>query len=190
MYRRPQPPPLPQRSFKVRLKSGHVIVSATKLLVAIHHVPDGQREPDYTIHLMVEDNPDLAQLYHSFLGWDVVALVGLLWRKLDILRTLDLRDESLRAELGLRTVSIPSQTRARQEKRTMEQAMKMICDFVLDHPNCTRLEIARGIGRSKNPYLLTQIEWLVLHGNLARSTNVRPNGAIEYRYMFIRKSDD
>ena len=63
--------------------------------------------------------------------------------------------------------------------------MAMIREFVLEHPFCTRLEIARAIGRSKSPYLLAQIEWLVMNGTLARSIQIRPNGAIEYRYIVI-----
>lgn len=66
----------------------------------------------------------------------------------------------------------------------------MIRDYVLDNPNCTRLEISRHLGRAKNPYVLAQIEWLVLHGELARTVNPRPNGTFEYRYIFIGKSDD
>lgn len=72
----------------------------------------------------------------------------------------------------------------------MEQAMQLIHDFVLGHPNCTRLEIARAIGRAKTPYLLSQIEWMVLHGTLARTTNVRPNGVIEYRYIVVDDNDN
>lgn len=107
-----------------------------------------------------------------------------------MLRTLDLRDESIRAEAGLSTVSTPSQNKKRQEKRPAEQAMQMICQFVLDHPNCTRLEIARAIGRSKTPFLLTQIEWLVLQGHLARTVNPRPNGTFEYRYVYVGDNGD
>lgn len=142
------------------------------------------------MRFMVSDNPELAQILHPVDGWDYIGLLSFLWRKIDILRTLDLRDEAVRAEFGLRTVSIPSQKRARQEKRPAEQAMQMIRQHVLDNPNCTRLEIARAIGRAKTPYLLTQIEWLVMHGTLGRSTNIRPNGVIEYRYIVVDDNDD
>lgn len=107
-----------------------------------------------------------------------------------MLNHLDLRDDKLRSELGLRTVSSPYQKPPRQEKRSAEQAMAMIRDYVLAHPFCTRLEIARAIGRSKSPYLLSQIEWLVLNGTLARSINMRPNGAIEYRYIVVDDTGD
>lgn len=107
-----------------------------------------------------------------------------------MLRHLDLRDPLVRAEYGLSTVSIPSQKRARQEKRPAEQAMQMIREFVLEHPNCTRLEIARGIDRAKSPYLLTQIEWLVNVGTLGRSVNIRANGVIEYRYIVVDDNDN
>lgn len=190
MYYRRRPPPLPQRTFTVQLESGHLLVSATQLMVGIHHVPNGQSEPDYSIRLWLVDNPDLAQLYHPKMGWDLPALVGLLWRKIDVFNTLNLRGVDIAKELGIDTVSIPSQSKKRQEKRSEEQSMKLIQEFVLEHPNCTRLEIARGIDRSKNPYLLLQIEWLVLHGVLARTVNYRPNGAPEYRYIFLGKSDD
>lgn len=191
MYRKSQPEPLPyQRNFRIRLQQGHLLIATTRLIVAVHHFPSPRAEADYTIRFLVSDNPELAQIYHPIEGWDFVGLINFLWRKIDILRTLDLRDEAVRAEAGLRTVSIPSQKPARQEKRSMEQAMTMIREFVLEHPNCTRLEIARAIGRAKTPYLLSQIEWLVLHGTLARTTNVRPNGAIEYRYIVVDDNSD
>lgn len=66
----------------------------------------------------------------------------------------------------------------------------MILEFVLENPNCTRLEISRHLGRSKNPFVLAQIEWLVMNGKLARTTNVRPNGTIEYRYIFVGDNGD
>lgn len=159
-------------------------------MVTVHHFLSPRAEPDYTIRFAVSDNPELAQILHPVDGWDFISLVSFLWRKIDVLRTLDLRDPLVRAEAGLSTVSIPSQKRVRQEKRTMEQAMQMIREHVLNNPNCTRLEIARAIGRAKTPYLLTQIEWLVKHGTLGRSTNVRPNGVIEYRYIVVDDNDD
>lgn len=106
-----------------------------------------------------------------------------------MLNHLDLRDETLRSKLGLRTVSSPSQKPTRQEKRPAEQAMQMICDYVLEHPNCTRLEIARHLGRAKSPYVLTQIEWLVLQGRLARSVSPQPNGTFAWRYVFVGDGD-
>lgn len=102
-----------------------------------------------------------------------------------MLKTLDLRDETLREELGLRTVSTPSQKPARQEKRPMGESMAMIRDHVLNHPFCTRLEISRALGRAKSPYILGQIEMMVRNGTLARSIQIRPNGAIEYRYIVV-----
>lgn len=186
MYQRQQPEPLPfQRNLKVRLPQGHLLISTTRLMVTVHHFPSPRAEPDYTIRFLVEDNPEMAHILHPVDGWDLLGLINFLWRKLDILRTLDLRDEAIRSEYGLRTVSTPFQTRTRQEKRPMEQALQMICDFVLENPNCTRLEISRHLGRAKNPYVLTQIEWLVSNGKLARSINPRPNGTFEYRYIFV-----
>lgn len=191
MYRKPQPDGLPyQRNFRIRLEQGHLLVATTRLIVAVHHFPSPRAEADYTIRFLVSDNPELAQILHPVEGWDFIGLLNFLWRKLDILRTLDLRNPELRKELGLSTVSIPSQTRTRQEKRTFEEGIIMICEFVMEHPNCTRLEISRHLGRSKNPYVLTQIEWCVNKGQLARTTNVRPNGAIEYRYIWLGDNED
>jgi len=191
VYQRPQPEPLPyQRNFRVRLSNGHLLISTTRLLVTVHHFSSPRAEPDYTIRFLVSDNPELAQIYHAVDGWDIIGLMRFLWRKIDMLKTLDLRDEALRSELGLRTVSIPSQNKKRQEKRPAEQALQMICDFVLENPNCTRLEIARHLGRAKTPYLLTQIEWLVVQGQLARSMNTRPNGTFEWRYVYIGDNSD
>lgn len=186
MYRRQQPEPLPfQRNFRVRLPHGHLLIATTKLLVTVHHFPTPRAEPDFTIRFLVADNPELLPLLHPVDGWDLLGLVRFLWRKIDILKALDLRDEAVRAELGLRTVSTPSQNKIRQEKRPAEQALKMICDFVYEHPSCTRLEIARAIGRAKTPYLLSQIEWLVQCGQLARSQTIRANGVVEFHYVYV-----
>lgn len=190
MYRKPKPEPLPyQRNFRVRLPQGHLLISTTRLMVAVHHFASPRAEPDYTIRFAVSDNPEMMPLFHPVDGWDFIGLVKFLWRQIDVLRTLDLRDPLVRAKAGLSTVSVPSQKPARQEKRPAEQAMKMIRQFVLKNPNCTRLEIARAIGRAKTPYLLTQIEWLVNTGTLGRSTNIRPNGVIEYRYIVVDDND-
>lgn len=107
-----------------------------------------------------------------------------------MLKSLDLRDPAIRAEYGLRTVSIPSQNKKRQEKRPAEQALQMIRDYVLDNPSCTRLDISRHLGRSKNGYVIGQIEWLVRTGQLARTEFTRPNGALEFRYVFIGDAAD
>lgn len=185
MYSKLQPQPLPfQRNIRIRVGEGHFLLSTTPLLVAVHYFKSPQSEPDYTIRFDVSGNPELLTLYHPVHGWDLIGLLDFLWRKIDVFRTLNLRDEGLREQLGLRTVSTPSQKSKRQEKRSMEQAMQMICDHARDNPNCTRLDIARAIGRAKTPYLLTQIELLVQAGTLARTHIVRANGVIEYRYFY------
>lgn len=102
-----------------------------------------------------------------------------------MLRSLDLRNEALRAELGLRTVPGVSQKPPRQEKRSAEQALQLIQQFVIDHPNCTRLEISRGINRAKSPHIRAQIEWLVYKGVLARMEIIRPEGTKEFRYVYV-----
>lgn len=175
---------------RVRLAHGHLLIATTRLLVTVHHFASQRAEPDYTIHFTVSDNPEMAQLYHPVDGWDFIGLVSFLWRKVEVLRTLDLRDPAIRAEAGLSTVSVPSQKRARQEKRPMEQSLALIREYVMGNPWCTRLEISRFLGRAKSPYVLTQIEWLVNAGTLGRSTNVRPNGAIEYRYIVVDDNAD
>lgn len=186
MYRRQQPEPLPyQRNFRVRLPHGHLLIATTKLLVTVHHFPSPRAEPDFTMRFLVADNPELPPLLHPVDGWDLLGLVRFLWRKIDMLKSLDLRDEGLRAELGLRTVSEVSQKPKRQEKRSAEQALKLIQEFVIDHPNCTRLEIARGINRAKSPHVRAQIEWLVYQGVLARTEIIRPEGTLEFRYVYI-----
>ncbi len=191
MYRRQQPEPLPfQRNLKVRLPQGHLLISTTRLMVAVHHFPSPRAEPDYTIHFSVLENEEMLSLFHPVDGWDVVGLLRFLWSKIDMLKHIDLRDEELRRAYGLSTVSIPSQKRLRQEKRPAEQAMQMICDYVLEHPSCTRLEIARAIGRAKTPYLLSQIEWLVQSGQLARTQTIRANGVVEFHYVYIGDNAD
>lgn len=191
MYRRQQPEPLPyQRNFKVRLPKGHLLIATTKLMVTVHHFPSPRAEADYTIHFLASENEEMLSLFHPVDGWDIIGLMRFLWSKIDMLKTLDLRNEELRREYGLSTVSIPSQNRVRQEKRPAEQAMQMICDYVLEHPSCTRLEIARAIGRAKTPYLLSQIEWLVQTGQLARNQTIRTNGVVEFHYVYLGDNSD
>ena len=100
--------------------------------------------------------------------------------------TFDLRDGEARAWLDdFKTVSIPSLHQKRQQKRPIEQTLALIREFVMQEPWCTRLDIARFLGRSKSPYLVAQIEWLVNNGTLGRSQNIRPNGFIEFRYIVV-----
>lgn len=159
-------------------------------MVAVHHFSSPRAEPDYTIHFLASENPDMAELFHPVDGWDFVGLMRFLWRKIDVINTLDLRDPALREEFGLRTVSGASQKPARQEKRSAEQALQLIQDFVIDNPNCTRLDIARALNRAKSPHIRAQIEWLVYNGVLARTQIVRPEGTIEYRYIFVGDNEN
>lgn len=97
----------------------------------------------------------------------------------------NLRDGEAREWLdSLSTVSAPSRTAGRQEKRPAGQTMELIRSFVVDHPDCNRLMIAQGVERKKTPHLIAQIECLVAIGQLARTHIIRPGGVIEYRYVF------
>lgn len=191
MYRKRQPEPLPfQRNIRVRLDVGHLLIATTPLMVTVHHFKSPKAEADYTIRFDVSGNPELLELFDPVNGWDFVGLISFLGRKMGVLRTFDLRDPALREQAGLRTVSVPSQKPQRQEKRPAEQALQLISDYVRDNPNCTRLEIASGINRKKSPHTIAQIEWLVHTGVLARTHVVRPEGTIEWRYIFLGDNEN
>lgn len=183
-YRRAQPAPLPNgHTFHVRLEDGSSLKvwTSSKALTVSHHRRVGS-EPEWTAFFLLDEYPQLAQLYHPVLGWDIVRLIGLFRSEIQDMAQLNLRDPELRKEAGLETVSIPSHNRSKQEKRSLGQALELIAAYVDEHPGCTRLEIARGLGRAKSPHILAQIEWLVAQKVILRDQVIRANGVIEYRY--------
>jgi len=134
---------------------------------------------------MIADNPALATLYTPRMGWDIVGLISLMRSEIAQMAHLNLRDPAVRAELGIGTVSVPFQHPEKQEKRPMGQALALITAFIGEHPGCTRLQIARGIDRAKQPNVIVQIEWLVSRGYLARSHGTSAQGRLEFRYTLI-----
>lgn len=185
MFYRHQPEtPLPSdRTFIVNLSDGTSLrIWASREMVTVFHHEKLHSEPLWRATFYTADNPELAAIYTPRLGWDIVALISLTRSEIEHMAQLNLRDPETRQELGLSTVSVPSQNRNRQEKRPMGEALELIASYVEAHPACTRLEIARGIGRTKSPHLLTQIEWLVAQKVILRDQIIRANGAVEYRY--------
>lgn len=185
MYNRRQPEtPLPHdRTFIVNLADGTSLrISATSQMVTLYHHRKLHEEPIYRAMFFIADNPQLGALYSQRLGWDIVGLISLMRSEIAKMATLNLRDNTIREEAGLETVSIPSHNRSKQEKRPMGQALELIADYIASNPGCTRLQIARGIDRAKSPYLLTQIEWLVSQKVILREQFLRANGMREYRY--------
>lgn len=185
MYHRRQPEtPLPSdRTFIVNLSDGTSLrIWCSSQLVTVYHHARLHEEPLWRATFYIADNPDLGALYTPRLGWDIVGLISLMRSEIEKMATLNLRDNEVRTEAGLDTVSIPSHNRSKQEKRPMGQALELIVDYIESNPNCTRLQIAGGIGRAKSPYLLTQIEWLVSQKVIVREQVLRANGMREYRY--------
>lgn len=131
---------------------------------------------------MIAENPALATLYSNRMGWDIVGLISLMRSEIAQMAQLNLRDPELRQELGFGTVSAPFHDRSKQQKRPMGEALELIADYVAAHPQCTRLDIARGLSRAKSPHLIVQIEWLVQQKVILREQTVRANAAVEYRY--------
>lgn len=161
-----------------------MVVSTTPRMVAVFHTMTPHAPPDYSSYWFVSDEPALAALHHHIWGWDLVALIGFIRRQIDV-AAFNLRDGEAREWLdSLSTVSAPSRTAGRQEKRPAGQTMELIRSFVVDHPDCNRLMIAQGVERKKTPHLIAQIECLVAIGQLARTHIIRPGGVIEYRYVF------
>lgn len=191
-YRRQPETPLPSdRTFIVNLADGTSLrINATAQMVTLYHHRKLHQEPIWRAIFFLADNPALAALYTPRLGWDIVGLISLMRSEVMKMMRLDLRDPELREEAGLSTVSIPSHNRSKQEKRPMGQALEMIADFVAAHPQCTRLEIARGIGRAKSPHLLVQIEWLVQQKVIVREQFLRANGFQEYRYTIVDDNEN
>jgi len=86
---------------------------------------------------------------------------------------------------GVDTVSIPFQLNngGVVAHRSRGETLDLIVKVVSASPKpMTRLEIARCIGRSKSPYLLTLIAELADGGDITETASIRPNGLIEYRY--------
>lgn len=159
--------------------------------MTLYHHRKLHEEPSYRAVFFVADNPTLAALYSGRLGWDIVGLISLMRGEIQNMTALNLRDVDLKKELGIDTVSIPSQHhKSKQHKRPMGQALEMITAFIADHPHCTRLEIARAIGRAKQPNVIVQIEWLVARGFLARSHGTSAQGRLEFRYTLIERYVD
>lgn len=187
MYRKRQPEPLPyHRNFRLRLPAdrGHLVVATTSRMVSVYHICTPHGQPDYSTYWLASDDPALAALHHDVWGWDLVALIGFIGRKIDVTK-LNLRDGEAREFLDhLSTVSAPSRKQQQADKRPAGQSMKLIEDFVIEHPGSSRLEICRAIGRKKTPTSIAQIECLVEINVLARTHFIRPGGAVEYRYVF------
>ena len=183
-YRRQPDEPLPHdRTFIVNLADGTSLrINATSQMVTLYHHRKLHEEPIYRAVFFIADNPQLGALYSGRMGWDIVGLISLIRSEIAKMATLNLRDNTIREEAGLETVSIPSHNRSKQEKRPMGQALELIADYIASNPGCTRLQIARGIDRAKSPYLLTQIEWLVSQKVIFREQFLRANGMREYRY--------
>jgi len=191
-YRRQPDAPLPHdRTFIVNLDDGSSLrVWASSQLVTIHHHRRLHQEPLWRATFLLADNPGLAALYTPRMGWDLVGLISLMRSEIDMNRTPDLRGEQLRRLLGTDTVSVPSQNGKKQDRRSNGAGLKAILDFVLEHPHCTRLQIADGINRAKNPRVIAQIEYLVQLECLARLDGVSVQRAPEFRYIFLADLPD
>ena len=187
-YQRPQPPTPPpnDRTFIVNLADGTSLrINATSQMVTLYQHRKLHEEPIYRAIFFIVDNPALGALYSQRFGWDIVGLISLMRSEIAEMTALNLRGVNLKKELGIDTVSIPSQNSEKQEKRPMGQALQMITAFVDEHPGCTRLQIARGIDRANQPNVIVQIEWLVARGFLARSHGTSAQGRLEFRYTLI-----
>jgi hypothetical protein len=185
-HRRPDAPLPHDRTFIVNLDDGTSLrVWASSQLVTIHHHRRLHQEPLWRATFLLADNPGLAALYTPRMGWDLVGLISLMRSEIEHMAQLNLREIDVRKELGIDTVTIPYQHREKQEKRPMGQALEMITAFVGEHPGCTRLQIASGIDRAKQPNVIVQIEWLVGRGYLARSHGTSAQGRLEFRYTLI-----
>jgi len=191
-YHRQPDTPLPHdRTFIVNLSDGTSLrVWASSQLVTIYHHAKLHQEPLWRASFLLSENPDLAALYSPRLGWDLVGLISLMRSEIDVIKQRNFKGDELRRLLGTDTVSVPSQNGKKQDRRSNGAGLKAILDFVLDHPHCTRLQIADGIHRAKTPRVIAQIEYLVQLECLARLDAVSVQNAPEFHYIFLAHLPD
>lgn len=98
-------------------------------------------------------------------------------------------DQTTLSELGLYeknadTVPAPYQRgRLAAGRRSVGETMDMIVQTVKNSPHpMTRLQIARALGRSKSPHLVSLIVELAESGAIIQDVRVLKHGYLEYRY--------
>lgn len=175
--------PNPNR-FRMRIGLNHFLVVVTNSVgISVEYFAESvQKEPDWTMWLDYSDNPQLKGLRHSQFGWDLVGLARLFWAHISSPNQVPLSGEVTKPTA---TVSAPYLVPTKQDKRSTKETRELILAYVRDNPNCTRLDIAKALERSKTPYLLGQIEVLVKNGALARTRKMQREGRSEYRYVFV-----
>ncbi len=183
-------PRIENRNLRLSLPDGtSALVCTTSRLVVIHHLPTPAAEPDWSARIDLDDS-DLRLLFNPSFGWDVIELVGLVWRQVEMRTgmTIDLRRPEDRERAGLRveTVSTPSQywdSRKPSRRRAEDTRAAIISVVEQSGRAMNRLEIARAVGRAKTPHLIHMIEGLVAAGMLNRVQSVRSNGLLEFFYF-------
>lgn len=189
-YQRPQPQRVGDRNLRVSLPDGtSALVCTTPRIVVIHHHPTPASEPDWSATINLDDDDELRGLFHPQLGWDVIKLVGLVWRQAEMRGlTIDLRSAEDRIRAGLRTETVSTQSQysdlGKPARRRAEDTRESIITAVEQSGRAmNRLEIARAVGRAKSPHLILMIEGLVADGLLNRVQSVRSNGLLEFFYF-------
>ncbi len=64
----------------------------------------------------------------------------------------------------------------------MYPTMQKIYDYIVEHPNCTELEIARGVGLKKTPYSHRILMDLMAENHIAR---VPDSNADKLTYLYF-----
>lgn len=191
-FRRPRQEPqrVGDRNLRVSLLDGtSALICTTPRMVVFHHLPTPAAEPDWSVRMLLDDDDELRELFHPMLGWDIVKLVSLLWRQLEMRgMTIDLRRPEDRQQAGLRVETVSTQSQYAESDKTprrrAEDTRAAIITAVEQSGRAmNRLEIARSIGRAKTPHLIHLIEGLVADGLLNRVQSVRSNGLLEFFYF-------
>lgn len=159
-------------------------------MVTLYHHRKLHEEPIYRAVFFIADNPQLGALYSQRLGWDIVGLISLMRSEIEVLKQGKIKGSELRQLLDTSTVSVPSQQKEKQDKRSNGAGLQAILDFVLQHPNCTRLQIADGINRAKTPRVIAQIEYLVQLECLARLHAINAKNNLEFQYIYLAPLPD
>lgn len=190
-FRRPrqQPQRVGDRNLRVSLPDGtSALICTTPKMVAIHHLPTPGADPDWSVQMLLNDDDELREVFHPQLGWDIVKLVGLLWRQVEMRGLkIDLRRPEDRQQAGLRVETVSAQSQHaetfKSPRRGVGDTREAILAALESGRAMNRLDIARAIGRAKSPHLILIIERLVADGLIERVQSVRANGFVEFFYF-------
>lgn len=182
-YREPELPPQDKR-FRMRVGVGQFLVVTTSVVgVEVNYYSKSRLEnPDWTLWLDYTDNPQLQGLRHPQLGWDLVGLAKLLWAY--VVNPNQVRLNGGQSVETGETVSAQYQVISGSQIRRESAETEALLYSVLQGANrpMTRLQLARALGLTKSPNLITIIEGMVERGDIQRIEKQLKNGKSTFLY--------